>query len=310
MSRCLGLGSSMSVTPLASRAAAHKKMCAPKSVVAMPDSGWRGSAQALRVTGHRRATKGGLPYVERLAQAGNAGRIGLGHRRDGHRAPTPRTRSAGRCRVRSAHSCRTSAHRACASQRTSSGLSGGKLEIKFYEPGALIPPLECFDAVSKGSIESCWTTPGYHTGKYPALAFFTTVPFGPPIGEFLGVEVVRRRQQVARRDLCQARPDSARLASPSLPRRPAGSATRSSRSSRAEGHEDALLRSRRPGHAEARRLDPAAGRGRHLPGAGARRDRCDRVLDADHGHPARLPSDRQVQLFPGLASAVLGERAS
>lgn len=65
-------------------------------------------------------------------------------------------------------------------------LSGGKLEIKFYEPGALVPPLECFDAVSKGSIESCWTTPGYHTGKYPALAFFTTVPFGPPIGEFLG----------------------------------------------------------------------------------------------------------------------------
>ena len=58
-------------------------------------------------------------------------------------------------------------------------MSGGKFEIKFFEPGALIPPLECFDAVSKGSIESCWTTPGYHTGKYPVLAFFTTVPFGP-----------------------------------------------------------------------------------------------------------------------------------
>src|SRR6187399_3319972 len=65
-------------------------------------------------------------------------------------------------------------------------MSGGKFEVKFYEPGALIPPLECFDAVSKGSIESCWTTPGYHTGKYPALAFFTTVPFGPQVGEFLG----------------------------------------------------------------------------------------------------------------------------
>jgi len=64
-------------------------------------------------------------------------------------------------------------------------MSGGKFEVKFYEPGALIPPLECFDAVSKGSIESCWTTPGYHTGKYPALAFFTTVPFGPSFGEFL-----------------------------------------------------------------------------------------------------------------------------
>ena len=64
-------------------------------------------------------------------------------------------------------------------------MSGGRFDIKFSEPGALVPPLECFDAVSKGSIESCWTTPGYHTGKYPALAFFTTVPFGPSIGEFL-----------------------------------------------------------------------------------------------------------------------------
>jgi TRAP-type mannitol/chloroaromatic compound transport system substrate-binding protein len=64
-------------------------------------------------------------------------------------------------------------------------MSGGKFEIKFFEPGALIPPLECFDAVAKGSIESCWTTPGYDTGKYAALAFFTTVPFGPSFGEFL-----------------------------------------------------------------------------------------------------------------------------
>jgi TRAP-type mannitol/chloroaromatic compound transport system substrate-binding protein len=63
--------------------------------------------------------------------------------------------------------------------------SGGTLELRFFEPGALIPALECFDAVSKGSVESCWTTPGYHTGKYPALAFFTTVPFGPQLGEFM-----------------------------------------------------------------------------------------------------------------------------
>jgi TRAP-type mannitol/chloroaromatic compound transport system substrate-binding protein len=64
-------------------------------------------------------------------------------------------------------------------------LSGGRFEMKFFEPGALVPALECFDAVSKGSVEACWTTPGYHTGKYPALAFFTSVPFGPNIGEFL-----------------------------------------------------------------------------------------------------------------------------
>ncbi|MFV0296598.1 MAG: TRAP transporter substrate-binding protein [Hyphomicrobiaceae bacterium] len=66
-----------------------------------------------------------------------------------------------------------------------SAMSDGRFQIKFHEPGALVPALECFDAVSKGAIEACWTTPGYHTGKYPAAAFFTTVPFGPQIGEFL-----------------------------------------------------------------------------------------------------------------------------
>ena len=65
-------------------------------------------------------------------------------------------------------------------------MTDGQLNIKFFEPGALVPSLECFDAVSKGALESCWTTPGYHTAKYPALSFFTTVPFGPQIGEFLG----------------------------------------------------------------------------------------------------------------------------
>ena len=65
-------------------------------------------------------------------------------------------------------------------------LSGGNFDIKFFEPGALVPPLECFDSASKGSIESCWTTPGYHTGKLGSgVAFFTAVPFGPQIGEFL-----------------------------------------------------------------------------------------------------------------------------
>src|SRR5918996_4267007 len=63
-------------------------------------------------------------------------------------------------------------------------VSDGNFEIKFFEPGALVPALECFDAASKGSVEACWTTPGYHTGKIPALAFFTSVPFGPDYGEF------------------------------------------------------------------------------------------------------------------------------
>jgi TRAP-type mannitol/chloroaromatic compound transport system substrate-binding protein len=63
-------------------------------------------------------------------------------------------------------------------------VSGGNFELKFFEPGALVPALECFDAASRGSVESCFTTAGYHTGKYPALAFFTAVPFGPGYGEY------------------------------------------------------------------------------------------------------------------------------
>jgi TRAP-type mannitol/chloroaromatic compound transport system substrate-binding protein len=63
-------------------------------------------------------------------------------------------------------------------------VSGGNFELKFFEPGALVPALECFDAASKGSVEACWTTAGYHTGKHPSLAFFTAVPFGPSFGEY------------------------------------------------------------------------------------------------------------------------------
>jgi TRAP-type mannitol/chloroaromatic compound transport system substrate-binding protein len=68
-------------------------------------------------------------------------------------------------------------------------MSDGNFEIKFFEPGALVPALECFDAAAKGSVEACWTTPGYHTGKYPALAFFTAVPFGPGFGEFMAWKI-------------------------------------------------------------------------------------------------------------------------
>lgn len=64
-------------------------------------------------------------------------------------------------------------------------ISNGTLNVKFYEPGKLVPPLEIFKAVSKGSIESGYTAAGFHSGTIPAAAFFTSVPFGPEAGEFL-----------------------------------------------------------------------------------------------------------------------------
>jgi len=64
-------------------------------------------------------------------------------------------------------------------------LTNDRFTIRFEEPGALVPALECFDAASKGSVEACWTTPGYHTGKLgSAVAYFTSVPFGPGFGEY------------------------------------------------------------------------------------------------------------------------------
>ena len=62
-------------------------------------------------------------------------------------------------------------------------LSNGTMEFKFFEPGALVPPLEIFDAVSTGAVNAGWTASGYWAGKVPALQFFTAVPFGPDVAE-------------------------------------------------------------------------------------------------------------------------------
>ena len=57
-------------------------------------------------------------------------------------------------------------------------LSGGRFRVQFYEPGALIPPNQCFEAVGKGSVQACWSTPAYWYGDEPALALFSAAPFG------------------------------------------------------------------------------------------------------------------------------------
>jgi len=64
-------------------------------------------------------------------------------------------------------------------------LSDGRIDIKFFDPGALVPALQAFDAVSQGSIEAAWNSAGYFAGKEPAGAFFTAVPFGPQVQEYL-----------------------------------------------------------------------------------------------------------------------------
>ncbi|WP_108260570.1 TRAP transporter substrate-binding protein [Mangrovicoccus ximenensis] len=64
-------------------------------------------------------------------------------------------------------------------------LSGGSLEVDVFEPGALVPATDYFDAVSQGAVDMAFGTPGYGAGLEPALQIFTAVPFGPDVTEYM-----------------------------------------------------------------------------------------------------------------------------
>ncbi len=64
-------------------------------------------------------------------------------------------------------------------------ITDGEIEVKFQEPGAIVPALEVFDAVGTGAVVAGWSTPGYWAGRVPALQLLAAVPFGPQAGEYL-----------------------------------------------------------------------------------------------------------------------------
>ena len=64
-------------------------------------------------------------------------------------------------------------------------MTDGNFEIQFSEPGALVPALEVFDAISKGSIQASYTSTGFHAGRVPHMIFFSSVPFGPGVNEYV-----------------------------------------------------------------------------------------------------------------------------
>jgi TRAP-type mannitol/chloroaromatic compound transport system substrate-binding protein len=61
--------------------------------------------------------------------------------------------------------------------------SGGRLEIKVFAGGELVPALEVFDAVSRGTAQMGHDASYYHRGKLPAAQYFTAVPFGQTANE-------------------------------------------------------------------------------------------------------------------------------
>lgn len=65
-------------------------------------------------------------------------------------------------------------------------LSDGRIEVKVYGAGELVPALEVFDAVSRGTAQMGHGAAYYWKGKSEAAQFFSAVPFGLTAQEMNG----------------------------------------------------------------------------------------------------------------------------
>lgn len=62
-------------------------------------------------------------------------------------------------------------------------MSGGKLSVRVFSAGELVPGLQTFEAVQNGTAEMGHDTPGFHLGKNRAFAYFFGAPFGMAYSE-------------------------------------------------------------------------------------------------------------------------------
>ncbi len=56
--------------------------------------------------------------------------------------------------------------------------SGGRLDIKVFPTGAIVPAMEIFEATSKGTLDVFHSWPGYWKGRSEAFVAYASVPFG------------------------------------------------------------------------------------------------------------------------------------
>lgn len=64
-------------------------------------------------------------------------------------------------------------------------MSGGSLLLAPHEPGELVPGSETVAAVSEGRVDGAWAGAGWLAGRDSAFNMFSSVPFGPDMGEYL-----------------------------------------------------------------------------------------------------------------------------
>jgi len=65
-------------------------------------------------------------------------------------------------------------------------MSNGRLTVKVYGAGELVPGFEVFDTVSAGTAQMGHSAAYYWKGKLPAAQFFTAIPFGMNAQEMNG----------------------------------------------------------------------------------------------------------------------------
>lgn len=64
-------------------------------------------------------------------------------------------------------------------------MSGGKLLLVPFEPNKLVPAADTVNAVAEGRVGAAWAGAGWFAGRDSAFNMFSSVPFGPGMGEYL-----------------------------------------------------------------------------------------------------------------------------
>lgn len=54
----------------------------------------------------------------------------------------------------------------------------GRIHLKIYEPGKIVPPLEITPSISKGDLPAAYNYLAYDQGRIPSAVLFSAVPFG------------------------------------------------------------------------------------------------------------------------------------
>jgi TRAP-type mannitol/chloroaromatic compound transport system substrate-binding protein len=63
--------------------------------------------------------------------------------------------------------------------------TGGEVVLEFHEPGKLVPAARTVFAVSEGTVDAGFAGAGWFASVDSAFNMFSTVPFGPGIGEYV-----------------------------------------------------------------------------------------------------------------------------